>query len=313
MKITYLLLLLIIISCGCINNTKEKQDKEKEKTTLKSFPMPTIPAMISSVEEKAKYIATKYWDKFDFSDTTLISHVEITEQGFVDFINILPQIKTEFANNAINTMLSKAQNADSVMFSHFLELYEKYLYDPNSPFRNEELYTVVLDYIVSSPNIDEINKIRPIYLLEVARKNRQGSIAKDFKFKLKNNRVGSLHKIDSDYTLIFFNNPNCGDCSRVKEYINTSPVINKLNNDRSLTILSLYPDKDLTAWLEIEYPESWINGYDQNQLIENNELYDLKAIPTLYLLGKNKVVILKDASIENIENWLNKNNHRKKL
>ncbi len=39
----------------------------------------------------------------------------------------------------------------------------------------------------------------------------------------------------------------------------------------------------------------WINGYDKELTVLERELYDLKAMPTLYLLDKDKKVLLKDA------------------
>lgn len=38
--------------------------------------------------------------------------------------------------------------------------------------------------------------------------------------------------------------------------------------------------------------------------LKNDEIYDLKAIPTLYLLNKEKKVLLKDATFQQIENYL---------
>lgn len=34
-----------------------------------------------------------------------------------------------------------------------------------------------------------------------------------------------MRQIEADYTILFFNNPDCGDCNRVKEYMDMSPVI----------------------------------------------------------------------------------------
>ena len=42
-------------------------------------------------------------------------------------------------------------------------------------------------------------------------------------------------------------------------------------------------------------------------MIDQKSLYDLKAIPTLYLLDKDKTVLLKDATAEEIEEYLQKN------
>ena len=73
-----------------------------------------------------------------------------------------------------------------------------------------------------------------------------------------------------------------------------------------LTILTLYIDKDIDLWLDNlpQMPQKWIHGYDKGLEITHKRLYDIKAIPTLYLFDKDKNVILKDTSIEAIERFL---------
>ncbi len=43
-----------------------------------------------------------------------------------------------------------------------------------------------------------------------------------------------------------------------------------------------------------EMPKNWIHGRDENEYPYKNNIYDLHAIPTIYLLDRNKRVILKD-------------------
>ena len=48
----------------------------------------------------------------------------------------------------------------------------------------------------------------------------------------------------------------------------------------------------------------WIDGYDAGQRLTREQVYDLKAMPTLYLLDAEKRVILKDALFEQVEERL---------
>lgn len=121
--------------------------------------------------------------------------------------------------------MMEASTANSAMFAHFTELSEKYLYDPNSPLRNEELYIPVLQYLTDSPHLDSLSKLRPRYQLELALKNRPGDIAADFYYTSESGKRSRMRQIEADYTILFFNNPDCGDCNRVKEYMDMSPVI----------------------------------------------------------------------------------------
>ena len=51
-------------------------------------------------------------------------------------------------------------------------------------------------------------------------------------------------------------------------------------------------------------PAGWINSYDSTVSLKNDEIYDLKAIPTLYLLDKDKKVVMKDVTFNQVENYL---------
>ena len=94
-------------------------------------------------------------------------------------------------------------------------------------------------------------------------------------------------------------------CCR-KGKLTASPIINDLQQKGQLKILALYPDEDLKAYRQHlpKMPAAWINAYDKGTAIKTKELYDLKAIPTLYLLDKDKTVLLKDAPFETLETYL---------
>jgi len=61
-------------------------------------------------------------------------------------------------------------------------------------------------------------------------------------------------------------------------------------------VLAVYTDKDEMIWLDHlkEMPAGWIQGRDEDEYLYKNSVYDLKAIPTVYLLDKEKKVLLKD-------------------
>lgn len=96
-------------------------------------------------------------------------------------------------------------------------------------------------------------------------------------------------------------------CSKSLEYLKNSVGIRALVRDRQLAILAIYPDEDTDAWRKhvADFPKEWLNGYDKGKMIDEGELYDLKTMPSIYLLDKDKRVILKDVVAEQIENYYN--------
>ena len=63
-------------------------------------------------------------------------------------------------------------------------------------------------------------------------------------------------------------------------------------------VLALFPDEDLTEWQEYrpQIPARWINAYDKGCVVREKSLYDLHAIPALYLLDSRKRVLVKDST-----------------
>lgn len=268
----FILPILLLTLTACLSPKKQPTTE-----VVKTFTVPSLPAMMTSSEQKAEFISTHYWDNFDFADTTLISRADITEQAFADFVNILPHIPYQFIEKGITVMMDKAM-ADSAMYAHFMVLTEKYLYDVNSPLRNEDIYIVVLRNIIANTNLDTIYKIRPQYQLELALKNRVGDKAANFEYTTSKGDKAKLYSATGDPLLLFFFHPDCPTCKEVKDYITSKKI------DKQVEILFVDPDLDTHL----------------------DTIYDLRASPTLYLLDKDKKVILKDAHIEQIEQYLNK-------
>ncbi len=291
---------------GCTNSPKKESatTPSRESQVEALFTPPAVPMSIAEPEAKMAYLAEHYWDTYKFGDSLLLSNSEVTLRAFTTYAEILLRIPAPQAEQSIEQLLERSFRADSTSFAHFTELFENYFYSPNSPYLNEELYIPALRYIIQNEDIDPIYKLRPKSQLEMALKNRVGTPATNFEYRRKRGGIEQMQSIRSNYTLLYFNNPDCQDCTRVKEYLVASARINELCEMGELTILSIYPDPTVELWEASTYPSIMIDGYDHTQAITSQKLYDLKAIPTLYLLDKEKIVLLKDAPVEAVEYYL---------
>lgn len=67
-----------------------------------------------------------------------------------------------------------------------------------------------------------------------------------------------------------------------------------------LAVVNIYIDDELDKWREYAsvYPKDWYNGYDQSYLIRSDITYNVRAIPSLYVLDSEKRVVMKDAPAE---------------
>lgn len=299
---------LIFLACSDSAKNKVSSNVSQPKTSL-SFHLPIIPVQLTQPKDRATYLVRHYWDNFDFMDTTYCHLPEITEQAFVDYLDVLPHAEPETVFASIKDLLLKAeQETSGTMLRYFLKTAKDYMYDPNSPLRNEDFYIPVTEYIIDSKSkhVDEAEKHRAKFDLVMMQKNRVGQISADFTYSLESGKTGTLHRIKSEYILLLFYNPDCQACGETIAYLKNSELLNALLNEHKLEVLAFYPDSDLGIWKKhlSDIPKTWLNAYDKYLHVRDKQLYDLKAIPTLYLLDKDKKIILKDVSVLQLEQWL---------
>jgi len=275
---------------------------------IMDFERLTPPAMMTEPQERAAFMLMHFWDKFDFRDTMYCYSQKITEQAFVDFLTLLPYVPYDIAYDAIKKLIKGAE-VDGVMFAYFCRQAEHYLYEANSPYRNDEYFIPFLEEMVVSNYLSDAQKVRPAYLLVLAHQNRPGHKANDVEYTLASGKTGRLHNVKAQYILLLFYNPGCHECQQTMGYIKNSAEITAHIQEGKLKVVAIYPDENIDAWRKHvnDVPAGWINGYDGRHALRQNETYDLKAIPTLYLLDSEKKVLLKDTSVGTINHFLNNN------
>lgn len=294
-------LLFSLLFSGCNTGKHEGKNIKSEKV----FTLPEIPIMLTSPEDRAKFLATHYWDNFDFKDTSYIHLPDVTEQALVNFMDMMKHVPVSVADSAI-TFTLRGASAEPKMLNYFWETLSRYWYDPNSPLRNEDFYILVCQAVSALPQTDEAMASRARYNITQASKNRPGMVAADFTYTLASGKQGTLYEIRSPYTIVFFYNPDCHMCAEIKQYLKGSFALNELLGKKQVALLAFYPDEDVNLWREHldEMSSAWINGYDKGVVVDREQIYDLRAIPTFYLLDEDKKVLLKDAPVEEIEAYL---------
>lgn len=306
--VLFLSCLLFIGLLGCTPQENKKVKDASATSTPKMFERPMPPPMLTDPKDQAAYLAVHFWDKFDFRDTMYCHMPNVTEQAFMSYISIFPHTTYEKVCEGVKKLLDSAA-VEKVMYNYFLNKAQRFLYNPISEMRNDEYYIPFLEHAVISPQMSEADKVHVRYQLKLAKKNRPGEKALDFTYVLASGKVDHLYGVAAPYVLLMFYNPDCEECRHTTTMLNNSPVIKAAVASGKLKVLAVYPDENLESWKKHlpDMPKAWINGYDKSLDVKNYEIYDLKAIPTLYLLDKEKKVLLKDTSAGDIFEYLEQN------
>ena len=291
----FLIFAVVLLALSC-SGRRQPQPTAEKSVAPREFTPGFTPLCLTS-EGQREWERWHYWDNLDFADTLFIAEIDTAQmlKAYVQYISILSTYPTDGA--PIDSLMRRA-SASRRMLDYFAWLGEQVLHDPNSSIRNDEFYIPVLQSVLASPYYDEYERIAPSYDLKIASLNRVGQPANDFGYTLASGKRGRLYDLDAEYVLLFINNPGCPMCRDIREEITASPMLAKMIKQGRLQVLALYPDEDLAEWREYrsQIPAAWINAYDAGCEIRNNDLYNLSAIPALYLLDRDKRVLVKDST-----------------
>ena len=285
------LLMLVVTSWG-----------ELRAQTYAPFPYVQIPSYIADGAAADQWLAMNFWNNYPFDRADEIFDPNTPKVAFLHYLDVLYATDPVISAKAIEGLLGRAAATEDGYW-HILEVAETILYDPSSPARNDLLWEPFLRHAVGAKSpLDEASKVRYRTLLALVSRNQQGSLANDFVYTLPDGRQGRLHSIKSPYLLLYFYNPGCSECARTKAQIEASGLLEVLRSRGLLKVLAIHPDSDLSEWRKYlkENPEWWISSYDKGEQIRSRDLYDLKAIPTLYLLDAQKTVLMKDPTVEDL-------------
>ena len=286
-------IILCIIICLCLPCVLKAQNVR--------FPLPEVPLVLSNPADKANYVALHYWDHFDFKDNSLIEKPEITEQGLVDFISLLAHVTERQEALAV---FARRMTENPLMLAHLLELSEHYLFDNFSPVYDEELYLLFVDELLKQSQLLLVQKERLRYQRKWMMKNRVNQPVTDFNFVQRNGIRMSLKEVKAEYILLYLNDPECSACQQTKETLLQSDVLVRWKNSGRMKFLSVCTEGNTEGWKNIPAPQGWIDGCDDQKRLLEEDLYDLRNLPAIYLLDADKRIILKNATVQRLEQVL---------
>lgn len=251
---------------------------------IEDYPLPAVPDSITELEPRADYMVLHYWEAYNFQDTTLLAIPQYAEQALSNFIALLSYASPQGRQQATDRWITLAA-ANKTSYDFFTTEAERYLYDPESPLRNDTLLLCVLNSILTLTPHSNTSHVQ--HLHQLVSRNQPGNPAENFAFQLPDGQRDSLYTFAPGRpVLLLFFDPDCESCQH---------TINLLHND---TILTQALANNQLALLTINTQSSIL---DPQSIFT---LYDLKSLPTLYLLSPSRQVILKDTTTNALSEYI---------
>jgi thiol-disulfide isomerase/thioredoxin len=261
-----------------------------------------------SVKWIRSYLYNKdhFFDNIDFNDERLLRTPILQGKLNIFFTNVVIQL-ADSINKEIDKIIQKSSSNYKVfqfvsvyLFNHFRE---------SEIMGHDAVMVKLADDIYLSGKADwttpewrdnlrkEVDRIRP---------NLIGQKGHDLIMDTYTGVSASLYDINKDFIILYFWEPNCGHCQEATPKLKT--FYDKVKN-AGIEVFAVCTQSDKAKWEKYisDNNLTWINGWDPKRLTNFDYYYNVQSTPTVYILDKNKVIIAKKLSVENIgpfiENW----------
>ncbi len=265
------------------------------------YAMPQVPDSIRDATARADFATARFWERYNFCDTTLL-RPDYAEQAMSDFIGLLHYGSPAGRELAVRRWLDAATTTPQV-YDYFATQADYYLHHPNSPMRDDELSLMVARHVAECEVAGEALRTRARFQIELASRNREGDIATDFNCQMADGQERRLlEMLHTPLTLMLFYDPDCDNCRGMITRLRYSSLINQCISEGRLTFIAVDAVKEKTDTDE-PLPDNWLKVSDVSG-VQEHLLYDLTALPVLFLLDGDGRVVQRDTDIHRVMNYL---------
>lgn len=261
---------------------------------------------LSDDEKKQKqfeYYRAHYFDHFDLADPRSMRS-GIMHQKIDYFLTKLSYQVPDSQSLAIDYILKKIQpNPEAFQYYlvHFLNEAAR-----SKRMGMDAVYVFLIDEYYAKgfatwTDQEQLDKL--LAQAETARPLLIGKTAPDLTFYTENGEKVSIHGMEADYTVLFFWDPECGHCKKA-----IPAVIDFYNEykEKGVAMLAICTKtgQDISScWETIREKgmDIWVNAADQYIRNRYKSIYDVKTTPQIYILDKDKKIIVKKIAGEDLK------------
>ena len=255
-----------------------------------------------------QFVVEHFFDNFPWNDPRIFE-TPIADDKIKEFCNIIYQLDRKDLDTFVVANLNAARVNEQSLYLFYDKL-EKILGSNVSPYKVEHTYIKMLQNMLTYPKLDENRTRRYSRELKTINKNLEGDLVPNFRIVMANGDTTSLYEIPCQYMLLYLQHPTCPTCREVRGKMANFPALNTAIAKGNLKVLTVYFEDDEQVWKNYlkssEANPSYLHGWNFDQTIEDNELYDTRTIPFMFLLDKDKKVIRKDLLYNEIEDYIKK-------
>jgi thiol-disulfide isomerase/thioredoxin len=271
----------------------------------------TPPAGNTDSNWKYNYYVNHYWDNCDFNETALI-YTPVFAPRLEEYYEkvIIPSSDTIIKYS--DMLIKKAENNPELF--KYIVWYISSRYERSKYLNHDAVFVhIVKNYYAKGrcPWVDETVLENMTRRAEIMDRILIGKTAPFLVMPDTNGNFHSNYELNVDYTIMWFWDTDCGHCKTA------TPVLmefyNRAKDSLNFDIFAVCLSTDTVKWKNYIKDKKlpWLNVGNNMANIDFREVYDIKSSPRIFVLDRDKTIIVKNIGVEELEEFII--NHRKGL
>lgn len=260
------------------------------------FPYPIIPDSINIFQKRCDYLARHFWDFCDMKKA--FSAKSKMAEEFKVYISVLRNATPDSAVASVvrfNRQLEK--QPDDQLF--MAECAEGLLYGDTAEVWIDELYLPFAHAVASNKKIDKAAKARFAHQETLLRNSLVRFPAPSLPYTTREGVAGNLDKDSAQILVVFFNDPDCGDCNLARIRLDADISMTELIQEGKAKVVSISLTDPTPEWKEAvaSYPSSWTVAASPDA----DMTIDLRAgTPEFYIIDNKHNIRFKHLTIDQL-------------
>ena len=282
-----------------------KHNKRFFAQMVRTTEHPELPQHIQANKERMyQYFRQHYLDNTNFNDTRLIRTPVLSKNIRAYLSDVIPQ-DADTAITELELMLKKTKLTEvkELILTEAFDVFNK-----SRVIGMDKAFVYVAEKYYLTPEVKWVTnefKRRLTEQINLMKPSLIGNIAPDFTMQTHQGEYVNLHQQQANYIILYFWDPDCGHC---KQEI---PELHKFykQNSENMQVMAVYTQLDGEKWKQFldQNAFEWINCWDPNQLTDFREKYFIFSTPTIYILDKNKQILLKRIDLDGLKHFIKNN------
>lgn len=289
-----------------IKANQQKLQKEYPGTLLERLirlmqtpEVPDTPENLDSLKFKYLYYKQHYWDGINIADPGLLRS-PLLHNKIMDYLDNVILQTPDSVIAAVDTLMNQATGSPEAFRYLLISLTNKY---ESSPIMGlDEVFVHMVDtyYLTGMADWADDKVLKKLEERAASiRPNFLGNQAPPFVLQDTLGADHRLYDIKAKYTVLYFYDPDCGHCKKL------TPILHDAYPDlvaKGVEILGISVTTDFDRWKEfiVENNLDWINLADRENKAFVKFYYDVRSTPTVYILDKDKNIVVKKVPTENV-------------